>query len=338
VPDLADRFRSFAVAAADGGSPLYGRLSAAIADDPEVVEILTAARPEQRQPMLLLAAVHHEVLRDPATPLAAAYRGERPDEDPYPRFAAFCRERAGTLRELCATRRTQTNEPARCAVLLPCLATVAARAGGRPLALIECGASAGLNLSFDRYAYDYGGGLRGGAPGARLRVECALRGAGRPPLDLPAVASRHGLDLDPADPADPDAARWLHACVWPDQPERHARLAAALAVAREHPVRVDRADALDALPGAIAEAPERAHAVVLHSAFASYLSDAQVERLDAAVAEADRPVSHVSIESPREHREAWASRAPGLGFDVRIDGAPVGAAAHHGQALRWDAP
>lgn len=337
MTDLGLQFRRFAVAAGDGGSALYARLSEGVAEDPEVAGILMAARPEQRQPMLLMAAVHHEVLREQSHPLAAAYRGERPDEDPYPLFAAFCRERADALRELCATRRTQTNEPARCAVLLPCLATVAARAGSRPLALIECGASAGLNLNFDRYAYDYGGGLRGGAPGAALLIECELRGARRPPLDLPAIASRHGIDLDPADPADPGDARWLHACVWPDQPERHARLAAALAVAREHPVRVDRADVLEALPGAIAAAPADAHVVVLHSAFTAYLSDEQVERLEAIVGGAGRAVSHVSIESPRARRERRESEVPALRFDVRIDGELAGAAAHHGQAMRWDA-
>ena len=52
---------------------------------------------------------------------------------------------------------TQTNEPARCAALLPLLA----RFPG-PLTLIEVGASAGLCLHPDRYAYDYAGHRVGG--------------------------------------------------------------------------------------------------------------------------------------------------------------------------------
>ena len=47
----------------------------------------------------------------------------------------------------------------------------------RPLALIEVGASAGLNLLFDRYGYDYGAGRSAGDPSAPVRFTCALRGA-----------------------------------------------------------------------------------------------------------------------------------------------------------------
>jgi hypothetical protein len=56
------------------------------------------------------------------------------------------------LRALILSRSTQTNEPARCAVLLPALVCLP-----QPLALIEVGASAGLCLYPDRYGYDYGG-------------------------------------------------------------------------------------------------------------------------------------------------------------------------------------
>jgi hypothetical protein len=47
-------------------------------------------------------------------------------------------------------RRTQTNEPARCATLLPLLALLP-----QPLALLEIGASAGLCLLPDLYSYKY---------------------------------------------------------------------------------------------------------------------------------------------------------------------------------------
>ena len=59
------------------------------------------------------------------------------------------------------TRSTQTNEVGRCAALLPALTQLAVDApgaphgGGRPLGLVEVGASAGLNLLVDRYGYEY---------------------------------------------------------------------------------------------------------------------------------------------------------------------------------------
>ena len=55
------------------------------------------------------------------------------------------------IREVMLSHTTQTNEPARCAVLLPLLAQLP-----QPLALLEVGASAGLCLLPDHYGYDYG--------------------------------------------------------------------------------------------------------------------------------------------------------------------------------------
>ena len=65
------------------------------------------------------------------------------------------------------------------------------------LALIEVGASAGLNLLFDRYSYDYGAGRSAGDPGSPIQFACTLRGEVRPPIpaSMPPVAARVGLDL-----------------------------------------------------------------------------------------------------------------------------------------------
>ena len=75
------------------------------------------------------------------------------------------KERRDDLEALYATHNTQTNEVGRCGFLLPMFGLVAARAR-RPLAMIEAGASAGLNLLFDRYGYEYGAGRFIGDPRA----------------------------------------------------------------------------------------------------------------------------------------------------------------------------
>jgi hypothetical protein len=262
-----------------------------------VLALLDEARPEQRLPMLLLAAVHHEVLREGAAYPAGADA-----------FAAYVEEHADAVRESLATRRTQTNEVGRAAFLLPCLAHLP-----EPLTLIEVGASAGLNLNLDRYAYRYGDRTIGESA---VLLEPELRGPAPPVERIPQIASRIGVDLAPA--PDPD---WLRACVWPDQPERLARLDAALQIAAEHPPEVVQGDALTLLPQLIDEA--EGTVVVMHSAVADYLTGAQRQQLFWHVAE----VHHVSAES----EGAWTE------FVLRVDGDQVGAAHPHGQWLAWGA-
>ena len=106
----------------------------------------------------------------------------------------------------------QTNEVRRCCYLLPAVTLAARLAAPAPLALIEAGASAGLNLGLDGYAYDYGTGTITGDPRSPLTLHCELRGGTPPPLALPApdIAWRAGIDLSPLDP---DDAAWLRALV-----------------------------------------------------------------------------------------------------------------------------
>jgi hypothetical protein len=167
-------------------SPLYGRLLLGAAGDPVLLALAGAARWDQRAALLLLAAAHYLLLRSvkPRLPLAAYYPSivgpAARCGDPVPAFRRFCLERQGQIRELVATRRVQTNEVGRCACLLPAFTLAAGMAGGRPLALVEVGASAGLNLLFDRYAYDYGDGVPRGEAGSSVRISCSLRGPAAP--------------------------------------------------------------------------------------------------------------------------------------------------------------
>jgi hypothetical protein len=295
---LEDWFRGFAEGAP---SALYRRLSASVADEPDVMELLLEAAPPQRLPMLLFAAVHAEVLA----------RGIAYPQD-GPAFIAFCRENADALKPTLRRRSTQTNEVGRCAYLRPC---IAAAADGRPLALVEVGASAGLNLNLDRYAYDFGGGVTGGDPASPLTIGTDLR-RGTPPLELPPVGWRAGIDLSPA--PDPD---WLRACVFADQPERLARLDAALAIAREHPPELVQGDALAVLPEVLGRVPEGMQPVVFHTAVTVYLTEEQQRGLEALVA----GVTHVNAERGR----------PEGGYALEVDGHPVGAAHPHGTWLEW---
>ena len=74
-------------------------------------------------------------------------------EGPYREWAEWVAAHADEVVAECSVRSLQTNEPLRCAALLPALSGI-----DGPIALLEVGASAGLCLYPDRYSYRYGGG------------------------------------------------------------------------------------------------------------------------------------------------------------------------------------
>lgn len=169
----------------------------------------------------------------------------------------------------------QTNEVGRSAVLMSGLLVVAARFG-LPLRLYELGASAGLNLLLDLYRYDLGG-LAVGNRASAILLKPEWQGA-PPPDATVSIVGRAGADLNPA--RLPQDAPRLPAYIWPDQPERLAMLEAALAVAADHPPRVDRADAADWIHANLALAPEPDVArVVMHSVAFQYFGPAAQARV-----------------------------------------------------------
>src|SRR5262245_54994732 len=120
---------------------------------------------------------------DHDAPLAAYYPDltaePHPIAEAYPVFRAYCLQHAAEIRALVTTRRVQTNEVRRCAPLLPALQTVWERGARRPLALVEVGASAGLLLNWDRYAYEYQAGdgeQMAGDQSSQVHIMSALRG------------------------------------------------------------------------------------------------------------------------------------------------------------------
>src|SRR5205823_4941361 len=131
-------------------------------------------------------------------------------------------------------------EPARCATLLPVLARLP-----QPLALLEVGASAGLCLLPDYYAYDYGGHTIASTASCGVEPPCFSCRVG-PGTPLPKrgleVAWRAGLDLHPIDLGDDAEVRWLEALIWPGEEYRIPRLRAACDVARAVSPRVVRGD------------------------------------------------------------------------------------------------
>jgi hypothetical protein len=285
-------------------SPLYERLSLGIARDPELLAIAAQAKPGQPVPNLVLAAVHFLLLKGVQHQLAIFYSSlsatTPSSADPYPSFRAFCLEHREEILELISTRLVQTNEVRRCGCLLPAFTQVAQRAQDRPLGLVEIGASAGLNLLWDRYGYDYGTGRRYGDPRSPVQIVCMLRGDRQPTLPeaLPPVATRIGIDLNPIDVRDPDAALWLRALVWPDEAGRAELLQHAVQVAQHDTPRLVAGNALDLLPEVLATIPNDQTLCVFHTHTVNQFPPEARARLSTLLAEhaARRDLYRISIE------------------------------------------
>lgn len=316
---LAARYRRFAADEARGRSPSYEAITTAIADDRATLDFLLSLPEDKRQPNLLLAALRHLF-------------GTQAD---WPAFRASLIANADAIRALMLARATQTNEPARCAVLLPVLARLP-----QPIALIEVGASAGLCLLPDFYGYDYG--RRGLAP-RPLSIEapmfpCAASADTPLPEALPFIVWRAGLDLDPIDAADRTQAAWLETLVWPEQTERAARLRAALKVAALQNPRVDKGDLRGGdLARLCALAPKSATLVVFHTAALGYVAD-RAQRQHFATAVRALSPCWISNEAPRVFPEhaAEAGEPPSAGhFLMAVNGAPVAWTDPHGASIEW---
>jgi hypothetical protein len=316
---LADRFGVLADDDFAGYSPVYERLARAIADDESSLALLVDAAPTGRAPVLFLAATHDLVLAGLGGELGAIYAGHS-DADPWPPFRELLHTRTTEILERMRTRSIQTNEVGRSAALLPALGRVRADAAGagddRPLALVELGPSAGLNLLLDRYhaTYRRDGAVVGslGEPGSPVQLSCELRGPADPPLAPRrlAIATRTGLDLSPVDVTDDDACRWLSACVWPGVPDRPERLAAAVALARTDPPVLVTGDATTDLAPLVASLPGDVVPVVVATWALAYLGRdgraAVLAALDAVGA--GRDLVLVTAEEPRA--TPWIPQVP----------------------------
>ena len=307
--ELAREFRSMAHTSLPR-APLYSALAAGIADDQDLYRLLLQAPATQRLAVLLFAATHDLVLKEPEHQLAEWYPNIA--EDPrgpgdaalLPTFKRFVTERSTELQQLLATRTTQTNEVGRCSMLLPAFGILSEEVG--PLGHLDIGASGGLNLLLDLYRYQYesGDGHQSGIVGDDSTVVLHTSTTGPLPIPkaMPQILRRCGIDQNPIDVTDDGEALWLEACVWPDQPDRFHRLRQAIEIARSHPPELLAGDAVASLAPAIEQIGRTAHPVVTNTWVLNYLTS---EARQAYLIELDR------IGSTRELSWVYAE-APAL--------------------------
>jgi len=340
---LAAAFRRQAGYCAELGSPLWSEAMEKVAADIEAGGIFARFLADwdgdlERGilPLRLFGGLHFLALGGEAPALAARLpsTGGRPDSEFWPVLCRTLAENEPLLRHF-LDHPPQTNEVGRSAIFLGGFLEIAARSG-LPLSLHEIGASAGLNLCWDCFAFHLGPHRWAGSdPGLTLTAE--WRGPA-PRLDVqPVIAGRQACDRRPVDLADPEARLRLQGYVWPEHLDRLASLRAAIALASEIDVRVDAADALDWTARKLATRPGGQAMVIYHSVVLQYF-DAASRRdfagmIEAAGAQAttERPLAWLSFEQESPERDFELTLAYWPGGERRR----LAKAQAHGRWIEW---
>ena len=320
------RYRAFADIEARGMSACYEEWASGVAHDDAVIALIDRLPAPKRQPNLVFTS--------------ARYCGARVSG--YAEFAAWLSVHWAEVEATCLSHATQTNEPGRCAVLLPALAAIPG-----PLALIEVGASAGLCLYPDRYSYRYRSpGSRSGrmlephAGPSPVLLDCEATGPVPLPDRPPEVVWRAGIDLNPLDVGRATDVAWLDALIWPEHHDRRARLHAAVQLAKAEPVELVPGDLLAELEALVDRAPAGASVVVFHTAVLAYLDESARNSFVELVGRL--PVTWLANEG-QGVVPGVMERVAALGaqptspsdFVLSTDGEPMAFTQPHGRALHW---
>ncbi len=295
---------------------MYEAFATAVSNNDAALDFLSSLPPPKQQPNLLFAAVRK------VCGLAAT------GED----FCQRLRANEEPVRTLMLARSTQTNEPARCATLLPILSQLP-----QPIALLEVGTSAGLCLYPDRYEYAYGDHQLGSQSAAAPQFSCEANQHTPLPAALPDVVWRAGIDLNPLDLEDDDNVAWLETLVWPEQTTRLENLRRAIDVARSDPPLLFQGDLVEVLGSVASQAPGDATLVIFHSAVLAYVPEAALRaQFVEAVSKLD--ATWISNEHPTVFPTIAATMdvvPPNDQFLLCVDGEPVATTGPHGQSIHW---
>ena len=340
---LVRRIRRQSRACADLGSSLYAVLLDRVAGDVEAGgpswevlcghELPTGSSPALR----LMGAAHRIVLEGRATELARHYptaggRLAKDASEVWPAFRAVLSEHERELRRRMGDP-VQTNEVGRAAALVGGFALVASTTG-LPLRVLEIGASAGLNLRFDRFAYEVAREPVGEAR-SPVHITGAFEGT-PPPVDVPLeVVERRGCDTRPIDPTTEVGRLTLLSYVWPDQTERVQLLEAAIELARRVPAAVDEERAHSWLEAHLARPGPGAASVVCHSIVMQYLEPSERDAVEQVIASAgarattERPLARLAMEAAGKLADVRLTIWPGGGERL------IARAGYHGRPVHW---
>jgi hypothetical protein len=285
---------------------LYGNWARGISADAEVVALIAALPRPQRQPHLLFA-----VARLVGSPLVA-----------YADWRDWLVANWSLVSAASVGRMTQTNEPARCAVLVPALGLL-----DGPLAMLEIGASAGLCLYPDRYSYRFGDRRLDPVAGeSAVLIDVEVEGNLPLPVRIPTIAWRGGVDVNPLDVRNPDHLAWLEVLVPPEADDRRARIRDAATIVGDDPPHLTTS-----LDDAVASVPAGTRLVIVTMGTLVYLR--RPER-DALAARIRATGAHWLSFEAAGMVDATADEELGT-FVLTLDDRILATAAPHGQRISW---
>ena len=291
---------------------------------------------EDAMPLRFAGGLHHLYLTGADLRLARLYSGGVTRQSEVDALVGTVVADHGAALLPWFDRPPQTNEAGRSASFMAGLLTMAQRFGPR-FEISELGASAGINTMMERFHYDLGG-IEVGPRDSLMRIRPDWRGM-PPPAGAPQITEIGGCDSAPIDLCNPAAALRVKAYVWPDAPERLARMDAAIALAAARAPDLIAADAAAWIAARLAR-PQTVGVtrVIQHSIVWQYLGDERRARITALIEAAgslatpERPLAWMMLETNRATflHELTLRCWPG-------DGLPrvLGHAHAHGAWVEW---
>jgi hypothetical protein len=332
---ISQRFKTFAEQECHQSSPLYEHLSLKIANDEELLALCTSCRKGQPVPNLLFGAVHYILMNHSSHALRNYYPSLV--EEPLPvtgsfsHFKDFCLQNRHRLTHLLQNKIVQTNEVRRCAYLYPAFCYMYERAN-KHLALIEIGTSAGLQLAWDQYQYQYNQQeTTFGNASSGVKITSEILGQTFPHLLSvpPPVSSRTGYDLHINKEQD---FPWLLALIWPEHTERRDLFTSSAKMTKEVDIEFVEGDGVERFPDKINEIPDDNAICIFHTHVANQIPDSSKRELQAKIKEIgrNRDIFHL-------YNNMWDRR---LHLDCYINGNEerhvIGDTDGHGKWFQWN--
>jgi len=297
---LAKNFLRFSELEAKKSSPLYAYWSKRIAEDRELLELISNIPASQPKPNLFFASVQYLANKGNHPLKAYYYKFDQSQEylyESYNSLKEFVRLYGSDLIACFQTKLVQTNEINRSSYLYPIFSEIAQETG-KPLTLMEIGTSAGLLLNLDHYSYEIKENnqiKKFGDKESTVVVSSENFGV---PINVKKpfeVSERIGIDLNIIDLNKEDDYEWMKALIWPEQKERKELLEKVKQLNKNIKKTLVTGDFLQIIPSNLKNVNDDSQVVLFHTHVANQFNETLKQNLLAMIQDLSEhsPIYHV---------------------------------------------